>query len=113
MTADQGVPGTLQTTDQAMTTGIRALETAAGDCRGVHLMVDEIRGSLSAGWTGEAATRYQNAVHEWLTDLQGVISKIEEMGNLLMSHDASYKRMENDNIDQAMAWIGKELGAAG
>lgn len=96
-------PGVFQNTDQAMQTGITALETAVDDCNRIYNTVMETASSLAHSWQGEASAAYQNLLQSWQDDFHTIIQSLDGMHENLINNKTAYDRMEHQNTQAASA----------
>jgi|GEM_PF-6797126 len=95
-----------QNTDQAMQTGITALETAVSDCNRIYNTVMDTASSLAHSWTGEASSAYQNLLQAWQDDFHTVIKSLDAMHENLINNKNTYDRMERENAQTASSGGG-------
>ena len=87
--------------DYAMSVAINATETAYQSLTKIGQNVDLAVGALQGGWSGDAATAYQNGLSVWREDYQAILSQVSGLHDNLVTTKSTWDNIEDTNTQIA------------
>lgn len=96
--------GTTSVNVPGMAAAQAGLENCLGQCTSAYNNMTEQQSSLSANWTGQAATAFVQAVGNFLDDLNGVRTNLNNVISTMSANSGVYNAADNTTTSTATSY---------
>ncbi|GLY33785.1 WXG100 family type VII secretion target [Kineosporia sp. NBRC 101731] len=83
---------------------LAAFDTAEGDCKTIKGGVEQASAMLAQAYQGDAATRYQNSMSEWMTGFRQIEQALAMINESMGVYRTVSVTTETNNQSYASGW---------